>query len=149
MTAAQIQPGNSICWMPCGLGGDGVTCDHPNVAPASTMRNRKNVLANVPFAVISRVPGFGTATPPAAAVAPVAPAPPPDMVSRDAPVAGEAQPASSSRASLNRFSLSAGFAMDSGYRPAHRTSCAAPVIGGRSSGPERPRAAPHTPPGSR
>ena len=74
-----------------------VVCDQPNAPPASTMRNRTNVLANVPFAVMcsTRVVGGG----PAAA-------------SECASATGAAQPASSSFWMVsNRFSFSVGFAI--------------------------------------
>src|SRR3954447_12167350 len=75
-------------------------CDQPNAPPARTIRNRKNVLANAPFAVMceTRVGGG----------APVS--------SAWASATGAAQPAWSSLAIVsNRFWLSAGLAIVSSF----------------------------------
>jgi hypothetical protein len=92
MRKIQVQPGIST-W----FAGPSETCDHPTAPPASTSRNNTNVLANVPFAVITAVCAAGGRVPSAVTV-PSAP--------------GAAQPGShSSRTASKRLSFSAGFAM--------------------------------------
>src|SRR3954471_11745694 len=114
-TIASPNPTNSAMNAHAGKSTDWVTtpllmvvvasgvCDHPNAPAATTIRNRKNVLTNAPFAVMceTRVDGGG---------APVA--------SEWASATGAAQPASSSFSMVSyRFWFMAGLGMGSSCRP--------------------------------